>query len=139
MKLEAAAAAGTAETWDLAFLQDSECELLSGRALMETAFGLLEETGAGDRQAVCDIAASFQYNLARGIAKMAICAAEHDGVKKIALSGGVAYNHTIRETIRREVIARGFSCIINNEYPLGDGCVSYGQCLYAGKVLSQQR
>ena len=139
MKLEAAAAAGTAETWDLAFLQDSECELLSGRALMETAFGLLEETGAGDRQAICDIAASFQYNLARGIAKMAICAAEHDGVKKIALSGGVAYNHTIRETIRREVIARGFSCIINNEYPLGDGCVSYGQCLYAGKVLSQQR
>ena len=39
---------------------------------------------------------------------MAIHAAERDGMKKIALSGGVAYNHAIRETIRREVIARGF-------------------------------
>ncbi len=69
---------------------------------------------------------------------MAIGSAERDGLKKIALSGGVAYNHAIRETIRREIIARGFTCIINNEYPLGDGCVSYGQCLYAGRVLQER-
>jgi len=66
---------------------------------------------------------------------MAIHAAERDGMRKIALSGGVAYNHAIRETIRREVISRGRECIINNTYPLGDGCVSFGQCVFAGAVL----
>ena len=53
-------------------------------------------------------------------------------MKTIALSGGVAYNHAIRETIRQEVLARGFTCIVNADYPLGDGCVSFGQCVYAG-------
>ncbi|HII98006.1 MAG TPA: carbamoyltransferase HypF [Methanoregula sp.] len=139
MKLESAAAAGTAETWDLNTTTDTGCEMLSGRALMETAFDRMMDARTGDRQAACDIAASFQFNLARGIAKMAIRAAERDGMKKIALSGGVAYNHAIRETIRREIIARGFVCVINNEYPLGDGCVSFGQCVYAGKVLQERR
>jgi hydrogenase maturation protein HypF len=137
MKLESAAAAGTAETWDLVTTTDAGCGMLSGRALMETAFDRMMDARAGDRQVACDIAASFQFNLARGIAQMAIRAAERDGMKKIALSGGVAYNHAIRETIRREIIARGFTCIINNEYPLGDGCVSFGQCMYAGKMLQE--
>jgi hydrogenase maturation protein HypF len=135
MKLESAAAAGTAERWDLAITGDGGMESLSGRALMETAFNRMQEARPGDRQAIADIAASFQYNLARGIAQMAIQAAERDGMKNIAISGGVAYNHAIRETIRREVISRGFACIINGEYPLGDGCVSFGQCVYAGRVL----
>jgi hydrogenase maturation protein HypF len=138
MKLEAAAAAGTAETWDLTILRDAGMEMLSGKALMETAFSRMQDAGSDNRQAICDIAASFQFNLARGITAMAIHAAERDGMKKIAISGGVAYNHAIRETIRREVIARGFACVINPEYPLGDGCVSFGQCVYAGTVLKNR-
>ena len=85
------------------------------------------------------LAASFQYNLARGIAALAIQAAEREGMKNIALSGGVAYNRAIRETIRQEILARGFTCIINADYPLGDGCVSYGQCVYAGMLLSKRQ
>jgi hydrogenase maturation protein HypF len=138
MKLESAAAGGTAETWDLPITRDAGLDVLSSRALMETALVRLQAAGDGNRQAVRDIAASFQYNLARGIARMAIHAAERDGMRKIALSGGVAYNHAIRETIRREVIARGYEFIINADYPLGDGCVSFGQCVYAGCVLSQK-
>jgi hydrogenase maturation protein HypF len=135
MKLESTAAGGTAETWDLAVSRDAGMETLSGRALMENAFSRMQDAGTDNRRGVRDIAASFQFNLARGIAQMAIHAAERDGMMKIAISGGVAYNHAIRETIRREVIARGFECIINADYPLGDGCVSFGQCVYAGKVL----
>ncbi len=88
---------------------------------------------------VRSLAASFQFNLARGIAALAIRAAEREGMKTIALSGGVAYNHAIRETIRQEVLARGFTCIINADYPLGDGCVSFGQCVYAGMALGKRR
>jgi hydrogenase maturation protein HypF len=69
---------------------------------------------------------------------MAVRAAERDGMKEIALSGGVAYNHAIRTTIEREIAARGYACILNREYPLGDGCVSFGQCVYAGRWLSRR-
>jgi hydrogenase maturation protein HypF len=138
MKLESAAAGGKAEAWELPFSTRDGCETLSSRALLETALGRLAGARDGDRQAVRDIAASFQVNLARGIAQMAVRAAEREGIRTVALSGGVAYNHAIRTTIEKEIAAAGLSCIANREYPLGDGCVSYGQCVYAGAVLRQR-
>ncbi len=93
---------------------------------------------AGISRAIGNIAASFQYNLARGIAHLAIHAADREGMKNIAISGGVAYNYAIRETIRTEIISHNYRCIMNADYPLGDGCVSFGQCVYAGKLLGQR-
>jgi hydrogenase maturation protein HypF len=138
MKFEAAAAAGKPEAWDLLFLQTKTAETLSSRALMEAALARLQEIPAGDRSAIPDIAASFQYNLARGIARLAINAAQKHGMRTVALSGGVAYNRMIRETIRREIDAASLNCLINRDYPLGDGCVSFGQCVYAGTLLRQR-
>ncbi|MDD1694159.1 MAG: carbamoyltransferase HypF [Methanoregula sp.] len=138
MKLESAAAGGIAEAWELAFSVRDGCETLSSRALMTTTLDRLLAAPSGDRQAIRDIAASFQYNLARGIAQMAVRAAGHDGMKVIALSGGVAYNNAIRTTIEKEVSAQGLACITNREYPLGDGCVSFGQCVYAGHLLTRR-
>jgi len=67
---------------------------------------------------------------------MAVRAAEREGMKRVALSGGVAYNHAIRTTIEKEIAAANLACIINRDYPLGDGCVSYGQVVYAGCRIS---
>jgi hydrogenase maturation protein HypF len=139
MKLEAHAAGMAAEPWDLSFATLNGYEILSSRALMKTAFLKMQDMDAKDHRQVRSLAASFQYNLARGIAALGIRAAEREGMKNIALSGGVAYNHAIRETIRQEILARGFTCIINHDYPLGDGCVSFGQCVYAGMVLEKRR
>jgi hydrogenase maturation protein HypF len=105
---------------------------------MEAALARVQETRAGDSRAISDIAASFQYNLARGIARLAIHAAQASGIRTVALSGGVAYNRMIRETIRQEIAAASLRCILNREYPLGDGCVSYGQCVYAGTLVRRQ-
>ena len=138
MKLESAAAGGCAERWELRFTTSEGHEMLSGRSLIETAFGRVLAGGVEDRRAIADIAASFQYNLARGIAHLAIHAADREGMNKIALSGGVAYNCAIRETIRAEIAEHQFDCITNADYPLGDGCVSFGQCVYAGKLLDQK-
>jgi len=52
----------------------------------------------------------------------------------VALSGGVAYNTAIRGTIREEIEKAGLTLVMNREYPLGDGCISYGQCVWAGAV-----
>ena len=73
-----------------------------------------------------------------GIAQLAINAAQNNGMKAVALSGGVAYNRMIRETIRSEVTDASLSCLISHTEPLGDGCVSFGQCVYAG-ALGRQR
>jgi len=139
MKLESAGAGAVAEPWDLSFSTVNGCEVLSTRSLIKTAFKQLQEPGADDLRRVRSLAASFQFNLARGIAALAIHAAEREGLRSIAVSGGVAYNHAIRETIREEVRKMGYECIINADYPLGDGGVSFGQCVYAGTLLQQQR
>ena len=139
MKLESAAAGMAPEPWDLTVSTRNGCEMLSTGALLKKVFLELQEPCADDLRRRRTLAASFQFNLARGIAALALRAAEREGMKAIALSGGVAYNHAIRETIRREVLERGFTCIVNADYPLGDGCVSYGQCVYAGMVLGRRR
>ena len=138
MKLESTAYGGHAEQWDLIFTTQEGCEVLSSRSLMKTAFARMQAAHEGNTRQIRDIAASFQHNLARGIAQLAIHAADRDGEKKIALSGGVVYNHAIRETIKKEIAAHNYECVINADYPLGDGCVSFGQCVYAGKLLEQR-
>ena len=139
MKLEASAYGGHAELWELVYGSHAGCDIISTRSLMNTAFDRMQEAPKGDLRAVRDIAASFQYNLSRGIAALAIRAANKDGMQKVAISGGVAINHAIRETIRDDVIKAGLTCVINADYPLGDGCVSYGQCVYAGKIMEKQK
>ncbi|WP_292518756.1 carbamoyltransferase HypF [Methanoculleus sp.] len=129
MKLESAAHAGKASAWDLEFLRDGDCEVLSTRSLLAEAF---RRAAAGERAE--DLAASLQHNLARGVAAMAVRAAEERGIPRVALSGGVAYNKAIRETIREAVRAAGLEFVINREYPLGDGCISFGQVVYGGSV-----
>ncbi|WP_292731912.1 carbamoyltransferase HypF [Methanoculleus sp.] len=130
MKLESAAYTGKPSAWDLDFLRgDDGCEVLSTRSLLVEAY---RRSAAGERTG--DVAASFQYNLSRGVAAMAIRAAEERGIPRVALSGGVAYNRAIRETIRAEILAAGLEFIINRDYPLGDGCISFGQVVYGGSV-----
>ncbi len=51
------------------------------------------------------------------------------------MSGGVVANRAIRETIRAEVTGAGFTLVINNRTRPGDGCVSFGQCIWAGTLL----
>ncbi|MDD1664637.1 MAG: carbamoyltransferase HypF [Methanomicrobiales archaeon] len=138
MRLEAAAYGGKPSEWPLEFVQKTGAEALSTRALVRYAldeFTKTEVPGESSRgRAVADIAASIQENLARGIARIAIHAAHDTGISRVALSGGVAYNAAIRETIRNEVEAAELSLIMNRGYPLGDGCISYGQCIWAGMV-----
>jgi hydrogenase maturation protein HypF len=132
MKLESAAVPGKLQAWDLAYARDGSCEILSTRTLCRRAlieYQLLRKQGS---RRIADIAASFQYNLARGIAGLAIHAARDRDLGLVVLSGGVAYNRSIRETIAGQVRAAGLEFLINADLPLGDGCISFGQCVYAG-------
>jgi len=142
MRLEARAASGRAVPWDLEFMSDGGCEVLSTRALCREALRRYERVQAlhpdEAYHAINSIAASFQYNLARGISALAIHAAEDRGIPRVALSGGIVYNHTIRETIREEIMKAGLEVVINRACPPGDGGISYGQCIYAGALLRER-
>ena len=132
MTLEAYAARGVPQPMDISVNTDSDgAFVLSTSAILKEAYSMME-----DGLDVCDIAASVQETLAKGIARLAVLSAEKTGIKKTALSGGVAINRSIRETIISEAEKSGLSCIINPRYPFGDGCISAGQVITAG-ILSK--
>ncbi|WP_421909317.1 carbamoyltransferase HypF [Methanolacinia petrolearia] len=129
MKLESVASAGRCESWDLEYTSDEAGTVLSTRSLLETALEKMKT------MKTAEIAASFQYNLARGVAHMAVGAAEKYGLENVAISGGVAYNHNIRTTIIDELEKHNLRPLLNSELPLGDGCISFGQCVCAGLMM----
>ncbi len=137
MKLESAAWNVTPDDWDIPVTSRDGCLVLDTPGLVKRARDeyLKDDSTPGIRK----IASSFQYNLARGIAEMAIHSAHDTGTSRIALSGGVVYNEQIRETIREKISAAGCSLLTSTELPLGDGCISFGQCVWAGLLKKEDR
>lgn len=128
MTLEAYASRGVAQPMDISIRTSADgAYVLSTSALLLEAYSMME-----DGLDTCDIAASVQENLAKGIARLAVLSAEKTGIRKAALSGGVAINRTIRETIISELEKEHIPCITNPKYPFGDGCISAGQVITAG-------
>ncbi|TAJ43474.1 carbamoyltransferase HypF [Methanofollis fontis] len=132
MKLESAAVGGRAEDWNLSFGTDDGCRTLLTSDLLQRA---AEAQRAGVNRP--DIAASVQHNLARGIATLAVDAAHERGINTVALSGGVAINPAIRGTIHACIRDAGLRFLMSTEYPPGDGCISFGQCVYAAALLDR--
>ena len=126
MTLEAFAARGVAQPMEICIDASGSTDVLLSSALLREAREM-----AADGIAVVDIAASVQATLAKGIAELAVRACEKRGLGKAALSGGVAINRSIRETIIESLNSAGIECILNPRYPFGDGCISCGQAVIA--------
>ena len=133
MVLEAYAARGTP--------QPLEVRIVSGRngADVLLTSEILREGRAMIKRGVSvpDTAATMQTALAKGIAELALRSAEKTGISTAALSGGVAINRSIRETILAELADAGVRCLTNPRYPFGDGCISCGQVITAG-ILAKE-
>jgi len=133
MMLEAFASRGVAQPMEIKINKDSDGSFVfSTSSLLSEAYSMMV-----DNLNVCDIAASVQETLAKGIARLAILSSEESGIRKAALSGGVAINRTIRETIIQELENASIPCYTNASYPFGDGCISAGQVITAG-ILSKE-
>jgi len=122
MKLEAAAVGG--------------CDVLKMEPLITSNIlqtsnmveAVLDNIG---RYRVKDLAYSAEEYLAKGLAYLAVEAAEELGVKSIALSGGVAYNQHITTTIKKIVNKTQHRLYTNVLVPPGDGGLSLGQVAVA--------
>jgi len=125
MKLESTAAYGK----DALKLQPRiRGEILDTRLLLEEVYK------RRDSLPVADLACSAQSYLARGLAELAVLAAERLGLPTIGFSGGVAYNDHIALAIRDYVQERGFRFIMHNRVPPGDAGISFGQAIVASKT-----
>lgn len=132
MMLEAYAARGVAQPMEITI------ESRDGRDVLLTS-SILREGMEMLNSGICveDIAASIQNTLTKGIAQIALAGIHSSGIKTAALSGGVAINRSIRETIIETLKESGVSCITNPRYPFGDGGVSCGQVITAG-ILAKE-
>jgi hydrogenase maturation protein HypF len=91
-----------------------------------------------ERFSKADLACSTQLYLARGLAQLALQAANSKGVSAIGFSGGVAYNKHMAATIRKNVVANGTRFYVHEAFPAGDGGISFGQAL-AGALWARNR
>ena len=101
------------------------------RMVLDTASILEASLFAIGRYKKRDIAASAQKALATGLARMALMAAEKNGIRVVGISGGVAYNDAIVTTVKTVVEAEGLRFISHRRVPCGDGGVSLGQAAVA--------
>jgi len=127
MKLEAFAAQGSpgAVSLPVDIVEESGVQVLATTQMVK---GVLDSMGEASKT---DLAYAFQLSLSEGLAEMAVKAAQSEGIKTIAFSGGVANNHMITETIRRRVEANGLRFLRHRRVPAGDGGISLGQAVVA--------
>jgi hydrogenase maturation protein HypF len=114
-----------------------EMATFHGRQVLDTRPLLAEVVRAKEEhKSTKNLAASAQATLARGIATIAVEAAEAAGTKNVGLSGGVAYNKAIVKTVDEVCDAHGFILFTNTKVPRGDGGVSFGQAVLTAMVKS---
>jgi hydrogenase maturation protein HypF len=135
IKLEAFAVKGKAELeMPVEIKREGGSEVLNTSGVVAKALEYLRE---GERRE--DIAASAQAALAEGIAMLAVAAAERQGVEKIGVTGGVAYNDAIVRRIKKVVEREGFTLVQHRVVPPGDGGIALGQCYIAAKRIEEGR
>ncbi|MHA1894778.1 MAG: carbamoyltransferase HypF [Candidatus Helarchaeota archaeon] len=100
-------------------------------SLVEHALDLLQQ--GKNRK---DVGASFIKNLSEFIASIAIEKAHEKGIKKVGLSGGVAYNIFITKIIKTQVEKNGLIFLQHEKTPPGDAGISIGQAISAAVKYS---
>lgn len=85
----------------------------------------------------CNLAATAEEYVARGLAQVATSHARREGIATVALAGGCAYNQHLTAVIRETVEEAGLRLIRNRRLPAGDGGISYGQAVVAGALLQR--
>ena len=85
---------------------------------------------------VKDLAFSAHLYLGKSLAHLAITQARQKAVNTIGFSGGVAHNELITNTIRESVEEAGFTFLVHNQIPPGDGGISFGQTVVSSLALN---
>jgi len=127
MRLEALATRGMPAELDVRVVRRGRLFEVDTIGLFRTLVDLAESATQAE------IAATAQALLAEGISRAATELAQERGMEVVGLSGGVAYNDAIAGRIRERIEAAGLRFVTNERTPCGDGGVSFGQAVFAGR------
>lgn len=127
MRLEGLASKGKAKNIDLeiTYSKKNGISIISTSELITNLLELFKNK----RHKKADIAAKFQIEIGNIFAQIAIKKAHELRVKKIGLSGGVAYNYTFSNIIKERILDEGMNFLEHNEIPPGDAGISIGQLI----------
>ncbi|WP_405277088.1 carbamoyltransferase HypF [Methanobrevibacter sp.] len=81
-----------------------------------------------------DVACAGQNAVAKGLAELAIRAADKKGIEEIGATGGVFYNEAITTAVKNYIEKEGYNFIQHTNTCAGDGSVSLGQAIVAKKI-----
>jgi hydrogenase maturation protein HypF len=135
MKLEGLALKGNANNinFDINYSKTNGIYIINTSKLLQDVFNLREES-KNKRE---DIAAKFQEELGETFAEVAIKIAKDNGVSKVGLTGGVAYNYSFSKAIKNEISQAGMDFLEHDLIPPGDAGISIGQL--TGGLFQYQR
>ena len=83
-----------------------------------------------------DLAAAFHTAVADAITGLAVSACEREGLRFVALGGGVFQNARLLVSVREELEARGLQVLVPRRLGPNDGAISYGQAAVAAMRMS---
>ena len=126
MKLESCAYYATK---DLEIPFTIEDNTLNTTEILKEVVGLYQN---GENKA--DVACAGQNAVAKGLAELAIRAADKKGIEEIGATGGVFYNEAITTTVKNYIEKEGYNFIQHTNTCAGDGSVSLGQAIVAKKI-----
>ena len=127
MRLEGFATRGNHKGIDLEIKYQEE----NGKYIIDTSnlildiLSLLEEKEKSKE----DIALKFQIELAGTFAELATKLAKSYGIRKIGITGWVAYNYIFSNTIKKRVNEGGYIFLEHEIIPPGDAGISTGQLI----------
>ncbi|TXT58323.1 MAG: putative carbamoyltransferase HypF [Promethearchaeota archaeon] len=127
MRLEGLASKGTPHEIDLSVSTYEE----KGVTIINTSqviIDILEIMQEGNHRKA-DMASCFQILMGKAFAKVAVEKAKRLGIKKVGLSGGVAYNYSFSKTIKSYVRKEGLQFLEHRLIPPGDAGISIGQLI----------
>ncbi|MFO7795616.1 MAG: carbamoyltransferase HypF [Promethearchaeati archaeon] len=127
MRLEGLATKGNAENVNLEINYSNK----KGISIINTSKLIMNilELIKNNQNKKADIAAKFQEEIGKAFASVAIEHAKKFDIKKIGLSGGVAYNFAFSSKVKEEILNAKFEFLEHNKIPPGDAGISSGQLI----------
>ncbi len=127
MKLEGLASRGNPDKVDLKinYSRKNGVVIINTSELIQNILSLLQDSN----HKKADIAAKFHIEMGNVFGEVAVEIARKTNVKKIGLTGGVAYNYSFSKIIKTHIINSGFQFLEHDRVAPGDAGISIGQLI----------
>jgi hydrogenase maturation protein HypF len=90
------------------------------------------------KELISKISAKFHNSLAEAACALVVKLREKEAINKVALSGGVFENQYLLKRIYKSLVKRGFQVFYNEQIPINDGGLSFGQLHAASEIMEKE-